>query len=225
MKPDNIILEGVTGSVAYGLDTENSDIDIKGVYLVHTDNVLGLKWNYDRQTKDHVDPDWVYHEVQKFINLVSECNPTMLELLFLEDYTILTPAGQLLVDNRHLFLSQMARKKYGGYALSQAKSLATNNGKYGNGRGNRYEKHTRHCFRLLYQGRELLETGNLTVRVTPEVREELFRIGKLPPSEVVTMFEEKFKEFDTIESPLPEQVDREAINNLLLEIRKTYGVQ
>ena len=223
MKPDNIILEGVTGSVAYGLDTENSDIDIKGIYLAPTDKVLSLNWNYDKQTKDHVDPDWVYHEVQKFIHLAKNSNPTILELLFLEDYTVLTPVGKLLVDNRHLFLSQLARKKYGGYALSQAKSLATNNGKYGNGRGNRYEKHTRHCFRLLYQGRELLETGNLTVRVTPQVREELFAIGKLPPSEVVTMFEEKFKEFDTIESVLPERVDEVAINNLLLQIRKEYG--
>lgn len=222
MKPDNIILEGVTGSRAYGLDTENSDTDIKGVYLLPTRDVLSLGFNVSNNTKDHVDPDWVYHEVQKFIELAMNSNPTILEMLFLEDYTILTPVGKLLVDNRDLFLSQLARKKYGGYALSQAKSLATNNGKYGGGRGNRYEKHTRHCFRLLYQGRELLETGNLTVRVTPEVREELFRIGKLPPSEVVTMFEEKFKEFDTIESVLPEKVDKEAINDLLLQIRETY---
>lgn len=220
MKPGNIILEGVTGSVAYGLDTETSDIDIKGVYIVPTDEVLSLGWNYDKQTKDHVDPDWVYHEVEKFMHLAMNSNPTILELLFLENYNVMTPIGQMLIDNRQLFLSQLARKKYGGYALSQAKSLATNNGKYGGGRGNRYEKHTRHCFRLLYQGRELLETGNLTVRVTPEVREELFAIGKLPPSDVVSMFEAKFKEFDTIKSVLPEEVDRKAINDLLLKIRR-----
>jgi uncharacterized protein len=220
MKPDNIILEGITGSKAYGLDTETSDTDIKGIYLVDTRNVLSMDWNFDKQTKNHTVPDWEYHEVQKFMKLAQDSNPTILELLFLEDYTILTPVGKLLVDNRHLFLSQMVRKKYGGYALSQAKSLATNDGKYGNGRANRYEKHTRHCFRLLYQGRELLETGNLTVRVTPEVREELFAIGKKSPDEVVTLFEEKFKEFDTIESVLPEKVDKEAINNLLLQIRE-----
>lgn len=221
MKPDNIILEGVTGSKAYGLDTENSDTDIKGIYLMPTKEVLSLGFNVNNNTKDHVDPDWVYHEVQKFIGLALDNNPTILELLFLEDYTMLTPAGEDLVNNRHLFLSQLARKKYGGYALSQAKSLATNNGKYGNGRANRYEKHTRHCFRLLYQGRELLETGKITVRVTPEVREELFAIGKLPPSEVVSMFEKKFKEFDEIESPLPEKPDREAVNELLLRIRES----
>ena len=220
MKPDNIILEGITGSKAYGLETETSDTDIKGIYLMPTREVLSLGFNVQNNTKDHVNPDWVYHEVQKYIMLAMDSNPTVLELLFLEDYTQLNEWGKLLVDNRHLFLSQLARKKYGGYALSQAKSLATNDGKYGNGRANRYEKHTRHCFRLLYQGRELLETGNLTVRVTPEVREELFAIGKLPPDKVVTMFEDKFKEFDTIESVLPEQVDREAINNLLLQIRE-----
>lgn len=220
MKPDNIILEGVTGSRAYGLDTESSDTDIKGIYLMPTKAVLSLGFNVSHNTKDHVDPDWVYHEAQKFIMLAMDSNPTILELLFLEDYTVLNEWGKLLVDNRNLFLSQLARKKYGGYALSQAKSLATNNGKYGNGRANRYEKHTRHCFRLLYQGRELLETGGLTVRVTPEVRQELFAIGKLPPSDVVTLFEERFKEFDTIESVLPERVDKEAINNLLLKIRE-----
>ncbi len=221
-EPDNIILEAIVGSRAYGLDTEHSDTDIKGIYILPTEKVLSMNFNRDKTTIQQTDPDVVYHEIEKFMKLASECNPTVLELLFMAEYQVLTPIGKLLVDNRHIFLSQIARKKYGGYALSQAKSLATNGGKYGNGRGNRYEKHTRHCFRLLYQGRELLETGNVTVRVSPEVREKLFAIGKKTPQEVVGMFEEKFKEFDTIESILPERPDREAINNLLLQIRKEH---
>ena len=63
MKPDNIILEGVTGSTAYGLNTENSDVDIKGVYLLPTRKVLEMGFDPQHTTKDHVDPDWVYHEV------------------------------------------------------------------------------------------------------------------------------------------------------------------
>lgn len=220
MKPDNIVLEGIVGSKAYGLDTEHSDTDVKGIYVVPTDQALSLTWTSAHTTKVHTDPDWAYHEVQQFLNLAKDCNPTIIELLFLEDYTQLTEVGKLLVNNRSLFLSQMARKRYGGYAKSQAKQLATNKGRYGNGRGNRFEKHTRHCFRLLYQGQELLETGNVTVRVTPEVREELFAIGKLTPSEVITLFEKRFKEFDTYESILPEKPDYEAINELLLAIRK-----
>lgn len=220
MKPDNIILEGITGSKAYGLDTENSDTDIKGIYVAPTEKVLSLGWDLQHSTKDHVGPDWVYHEVQKYMKLAMGGNPTVLELLFLEGYTTLTKQGKMLVDNRHLFLNNVVYKSYGGYALAQARKLNARGGTYGSGRSNRYEKHTRHCFRLLYQGRELLETGTLTVRVTPEVREELFAIGKLSPAEIIDRFEKEFSEFDNIKSVLPDKPDVEEINKLLLKIRK-----
>lgn len=224
MKPDNIILEGVTGSKAYGLDTKDSDTDIKGIYLLPTVEVLSRGFNSEKNTKDHVDPDWVYHEVQKFISLAVQCNPTILELLFLDDYTQLNEWGQLLIDNRSLFLSNRIYKSYGGYALSQARKLNARGGTYGNGRNKRYEKHTRHCFRLLYQGKELLETGTLHVRVTPEMREELFAIGKQTPEEIIDRFEKEFLEFDKITSVLPEEkdVDYKAVDDLLLKIRLAH---
>lgn len=220
MKPDNIILEGITGSRAYGLDTETSDTDIKGIYVAPTETVLSLGYDKKHATKDHVDPDWVYHEVEKFMGLAMNGNPTILELLFLDGYTVLTKQGKMLVDNRHLFLNNVVYKSYGGYALSQARKLNARGGTYGSGRANRYEKHTRHCFRLLYQGKELLETGTLTVRVTPQMREELFAIGKSTPAEIIDRFEKEFTEFDKIKSVLPDKPDREAINKLLLKIRK-----
>lgn len=219
-KPDNVILEGITGSKAYGLDHAGSDTDIKGIYVEPTEKVLSLGWDLQHSTKDHTDPDWVYHEVQKYIKLAMGGNPTVLELLFLDGYTKLTKAGKMLVDNRHLFLSNVIYKSYGGYALSQARKLNARGGTYGSGRSNRYEKHTRHCFRLLYQGRELLETGDLTVRVTPEMRKELFAIGKMSPSEIMDKFEKEFSEFDNIKSVLPDKPDAEKINKLLLKIRK-----
>lgn len=218
MKPDNIILEGITGSKAYGLDTENSDEDVKGIYVVPTEDILGV-FNV-RETYDHVDPDWVYHEVGKAINLFTKANPTLLEMLFLDGYTALTKTGKMLVDNRHLFLSNIIRMSYGGYALSQARKLNARGGTYGNGRNKRFEKHSRHCLRLLYQGRELLETGTLTVRVSPELRKEIFAFGELPVNEVVDIFEEKFKEFDLIKSVLPDAPDKDGINKLLLKIRR-----
>lgn len=218
MKPDNIILEGITGSKAYGLDHEGSDTDIKGVFVAPTQDILGL-YNV-KETIDHTDPDWTYHEVGKFIDLAMKANPTILELLFLDGYLEITKAGKMLVDNRHLFLSKRIYNSYGGYALSQARKLNARGGTYGSGRGNRYEKHTRHCFRLLFQGKELLETGNLTVRVTPEMREELFAIGKMEPSAIIDRFEKEFSAFDKIPSVLPEEPNKEEINKILLKIRK-----
>lgn len=218
MKPDNIILEGITGSKAYGLDTPDSDEDIKGIYVANTADVLSL--TPVRETVDHTEPDWTYHEVEKFMRLALKCNPTILEVLFLDGYTVTSKFGRMLVDHRHLFLSNIVRHSYGGYAISQVRKLNARGGTFGSGRTNRYSKHARHCFRLLYQGAELLRTGNLTVRVTPEMRKELFAIGELPVDQLVDRFEAEFKKFDAIQSVLPDKPDVEGASKILLKIRK-----
>lgn len=226
MKPDNIILEGVTGSTAYGLATENSDVDIKGVYLLPTKDVLAIGFDPQHTTKDHVDPDWVYHEVGKFMKLVISGNPTMNELLWLEDYTILTPVGKLLIDNRKAFLSTKAiDKAYRGYAMGQAQRLAKRTAQgldgYDSSLKNRFAKHTRHCFRLLIQCRQFLETGELTVRVTPEQREWLFALGEAVNADtIVQKFIEEDKKMNDIVSVLPDEPDYETLNELLFNIRK-----
>lgn len=229
MKPENIVLEGITGSTAYGLATEGSDVDIKGVYLLPTRTVLSIGFDPQHTTKDHVDPDWVYHEVGKFMKLVISGNPTVTELLYLDEYTILTPIGQLLIDNRAAFLSTKAvSNAYRGYAFSQAKRLnnRTEQGLdgYDSSLKNRFAKHTRHCFRLLMQARQLLETGTLDVKVTSEQREYLFAMGEKTADEVVEEFMRQDTEFDSIVSVLPDEPDMETLNNILYEIRNNHGL-
>ena len=224
MKPDTIILEGVCGSKAYGLDTATSDTDIKGVYLLPTKTVLGLNFNQQKTTKDHTDPDWAYYETGKFMKLVSGGNPTLTELLFLADYTVITPVGQLLVDNRDIFLSTNAIiNSYSGYTYSQAKRLCTRTGQgldgYDSSLKNRFAKHTRHLVRLMLQGKELLETGTLTVKVSPEQREYIFSCGELSANEVVDLFMKLDEEFKNTKSVLPDKPDLEKMNDLLLRIR------
>jgi len=41
-KPENIILESVVGSIAYGLDTASSDEDVMGVFVAPTSEILSL---------------------------------------------------------------------------------------------------------------------------------------------------------------------------------------
>lgn len=221
-KPDKVILEGVTGSIAYGLNTEGSDEDIKGIFVAPTRDILGIF--PVEETYDHTDPDWSYHEVGKFINLAMKGNPSIIELLYLDGYRILEKHGKMLVDNRHLFLSNIIYKSYGGYSISQARKLNARGESFSSATKNRYAKHARHCFRLLWQGKELLETGNLTVRVTPKQREELFAIGELPVDKLVDRFEKEFAAFDRTKSVLPDEPDKERINELLLKIRKSSNV-
>ena len=221
----DIILEGVTGSVAYGLDTKNSDIDIKGVYVLPTSTVLSLNFNPAKTTKDHVDPDWVYHEVGKFMKLVANGNPTFSELLWLDDYTVLTPVGKILVENRKSFLSTRAvMNAYRGYALGQAMKLSKRQAEgmegYDSSMKNRFAKHPRHCFRLLLQCRQLLETGELTVRVTPEQREWLFKMGEQTPETVVDTFIAEDSKLEDITSVLPDEPNWAELDKILYSIRR-----
>lgn len=223
MKPNDIILEGLCGSFAYGLNNEDSDEDWKGVFVAPTQSMLGLKRFRPKQTYDHTNPDFTYHEVGKFIKLAMGCNPTLTELLWLDGYRTLTKQGKMLVDNRHSFLStNYVRNAYGGYVFSQARKLNARGDTYGNGRNNRYKKHSRHLFRLLYQGRELLETGKLSVTLPKEMRDKLFKLQELPPDKLIDRFSEEIKELDNVKSVLPDHPDYEKINQILLRIRKAF---
>jgi predicted nucleotidyltransferase len=208
------------GSQAYGLDTEDSDVDRRGVFVLPTRDVLGLRPVVD--TLDHTDPDWVIYEVAKFMRLALKGNPSIIELMFMESYEVLEPEGRLLVDNRAALLSEPAvRAAFGGYAMAQARKLLKREAEGREGFGprtkNRYAKHARHCFRLLGQGRELLETGTLTVRVTN--RDELFAVGEMPSQELAARFEEELAAYNEVASVLPAQPDLDRAEEVLLAIR------
>jgi hypothetical protein len=206
-----IILEGIVGSHAYGLNNKDSDIDIKGIFLYNTNVILGITSFLSTINQDN--PDIEYHEVEKFIQLAMSANPTILELLYLSNYNILTEEGKLLIEHRNSFLSKKIYKSYGGYALDQARKL------YRKGMGfSRYEKHARHCFRLLLQGEQLLREHTLDVKVSNP--SELLQLSKLNPVDLLSKFEEEFKKFDTIPTTLPDEPNYTDVNNILLQIRK-----
>jgi len=92
----------------------------------------------------------------KFIRLAAKANPTVLEIFYLDDYTIITPVGQMLIDHRATFLSKTIYASYGGYAIAQARRLNYRGDSFSSDTKHRYSKHARHCFRLLQQGRQLL---------------------------------------------------------------------
>lgn len=118
----NIILLGLGGSHAYGTNVEGSDVDIRGIALNSRKDIL-----CGQQFKQVVDEttDTVIYSVNKIIDLLSNCNPNTIEILGLkpEHYLYLHPLGELLLDNKHIFLSQRAMYSFGGYATSQLRRL------------------------------------------------------------------------------------------------------
>jgi uncharacterized protein len=85
-------------------------------------------------------------------------------------------------------------------------------------------KNMMHCVRLLRMAEEMLRHGELNVR-RPD-RDELLEIrdGKREYDELVQYAESKIKLLDelVIDSPLPEKIDTDLINKLLIEIRDEH---
>jgi hypothetical protein len=207
-----IILEGVVGSQAYGLATEHSDVDRLGVFVSPTKDILSLT-----KPKDSIvttKPDVSRHEVEKFLKLAMQGNPSVLELLFLDNYTTILYEGLILVTNKQAFLSNMVFKSYGEYARNQAQPMfygALRNIKWAS------DKQVRHCFRLLRQGKQLLETGALSVKV--DNREELLGLSKMTSKALAKKFTKEYAEFYKTKSVLPDKPNVKLINNILLSIR------
>lgn len=69
------------------------------------------------------------HELRKFMKLAADCNPNIIEFLYVEDLIeIRTPEWEMLRENRDLFLSKKARYTYSGYSTSQFKRIRLHRG-------------------------------------------------------------------------------------------------
>lgn len=120
---DRTILLVVHGSRAYGTNRPDSDYDYRGIAVPPRQYRDGFVGKFEQAHSDV--PDATVFELRKFMALCAECNPNVIEMLWVaaQDRLLCTPAGQLLVDARRLFLSRKARYTFGGYALAQLKRI------------------------------------------------------------------------------------------------------
>lgn len=162
-----IFLQGVVGSTAYGLAHAGSDIDRLGAMAHNTIDMTMLEPMEESIVLK--DPDRTYHEAGKLLKLLYSCNPTVTELLWLNEYEVLTGEGTALIHMREDFLSsKRVKAAYLGYATQQFRRLKER-GKFNSDiNEKRVPKHARHLWRLLHQGYELYAYGNLTIKL-PEV--------------------------------------------------------
>lgn len=118
-----IIFKCITGSHLYGTNTKLSDIDERGVFIPPKEYFLGFSKRIE-QVEDK-ENDIVYWDIRKFIQLAADCNPTMIEVLWVpqEKWFTASPEWELIVANREFFLSKKARWSFAGYAVSQANRI------------------------------------------------------------------------------------------------------
>ena len=116
-----IAFEYIRGSHAYGLNTETSDVDMGGVFILPNDYLMGLRSHYIEQVSDDKN-DTVYYELGRWIELLMKSNPTALESLFIPERCIVGkvhPTVQYIIDNRDMFLTKECLKPLISYSKSQ----------------------------------------------------------------------------------------------------------
>lgn len=115
-----LIYQYIRGSHAYGLNVETSDVDTGGVYITDNTRLFGLRSNYCEQIADEKN-DNVWYEVGRFLELLLNSNPNMLEALFVPDRCILYkhPVMDIILENRQKFLSKKAFNTLLGYSIEQ----------------------------------------------------------------------------------------------------------
>jgi len=249
--PDNVQYECMMGSVAYGVSTDYSDVDVYGFCMPKKEllfpHLAGEIQGFGRQVKrfdqfqqHHIkdsgsqkEYDLSIYSIVKYIQLAMENNPNMIDSLFVPDFCILhiTKVGTMVRDQRKLFLHKGSWHKFKGYAYSQMHKAHLKNPKEGSKRATNVEqfgwdvKFGYHVVRLISEVEQILTEQDLDLQRNREQLKAI-RCGEMGLEEVQEWFSDKEKSLEKVynESTLRHSPDEGAIKQLLLQcIEEHYG--
>ncbi len=128
-KNNLLLLEVVSGSKVYGLETPESDTDIKGVFYLPKEMFYGSC--YIDQVSNSTN-DITYYELGRYIELLCKNNPNLLEMLCTPNSSVLYKHPLMDIITPDIFLSKLASETFAGYALTQVKKAKGLNKKFNN---------------------------------------------------------------------------------------------
>ncbi|MFE3328397.1 DNA polymerase beta superfamily protein [Streptomyces sp. NPDC059176] len=214
---DHMIYSCVMGSRAFGLATDDSDTDRRGVFLAPTP----LYWRFDKPPT-HVEgpaPEQFSWELERFCELALRANPNVLECLHSPLVEHVDDTGRELLALRDAFLSRQVHVTFARYAAGQHRKLEADVRQHGAPRW----KHAMHLVRLLASSRDLLRTGRLAVDVGGH-RDRLLAVkrGEVPWEEVESLMNRLVAEADAaaLNTPLPDGPDRARVEDFLVRTRR-----
>ncbi|MFB6678631.1 DNA polymerase beta superfamily protein [Streptomyces sp. NPDC056390] len=219
---DHTIYSCVMGSRAFGLATDGSDTDRRGVFVAPTP----MFWRFEKPPT-HVDgpaDEQFSWELERFCELALRANPNILECLHSPLVEHVTDTGRELLALREAFLSRQVHATFTGYAMGQRKKLDADVRRYGAPRW----KHAMHLLRLLASCRDLLRTGRLTLDVG-EDRAALLAVkrGEVSWDDVVARMARLAAEAEeaATRTPLPTEPDRARVADFLFGVRRASALQ
>lgn len=161
------ILKVLVGSRAHGLNTESSDWDYRGCFIVPTSEILSL--GYKEKATSWLEgqgEDATAYELHHFLNLATHSNPSILEVL-------VSPVVEETIEGRALtelfpalWNSKDVLNAFGGYSANQRKKFLEE-------KDGRPWKFAAAYIRVLLLGIELLRYKTMSVDLMKQ--EHVFR--------------------------------------------------
>lgn len=161
----------ISGAHLYGFASPDSDVDLRGAFILPARALLGLrppKETITIEDKTIIDLDWVAHDVRKFARMMTSHNGYVLEQLFSPLVVVDTPAFQELRELGKGCVTRPAVRHYQGFARGRRKRL--------------HEpaptvKHLLYAYRVLLSGIHLMRTGDVVANIS--VLNEIFRLSEV----------------------------------------------
>jgi predicted nucleotidyltransferase len=232
------------GSTAYGVAGDDSDSDLYGWCIPPKETIFphlvgeipgfGKQIQRFQQWQEHhvkdessgKEYDFSVYNIVKFCQLCMENNPNICDALFVPERCVIhcSAVGNILRENRKVFLHRGCWHKFRGYAYSMLHKMSIKTPEPGS---KRYElvkkfgydiKFAYHLVRLLYEVEEILTTGDLHLDQNTEVLKAIRR-GEWTQERIEKFFEQKEHALNTAyeQSKLSYGPRKKEIKELLLQ--------
>lgn len=256
IKPPPFVVGGtkyltIMGSVAYGVSSDTSDMDLYGFCIPPKDIVFphlsGAIVGFGKQParfeqwqehhileKDHgKEYDFNVYNIVKFFQLVMDNNPNMIDSIFTSHECVLnsTKISDHIRDNRRLFLHKGSWHRFKGYAYEQLKHLKHKKPKPDSKRYAMVQKYgfdvkfAYHVVRLLNEVEQIMIEGDLDLRRNNDQLKSI-RAGEWTLQQIEDYFTSKEKGLEQtyLDSKLPYAADEAVIKKILMEcLEEHYG--
>jgi uncharacterized protein len=138
-----ILLDCISGSMAYHLNVQGSDIDKKGIFIMPQKQLYGF--DQQQQIANETN-DEVYFEIGRFLELLTKNNPNILELLSTPKEHVLFRHPLMELIRPEDFLSKLCQDTFAGYAQTQIRKARGLNKKINTPMGAEHKSVLDFCF-------------------------------------------------------------------------------
>ncbi|GGZ06490.1 nucleotidyltransferase domain-containing protein [Streptomyces poonensis] len=172
-QPDPLLFATVSGAHLYGFPSRDSDVDLRGVHLLPTAALVGLREADETRSRmwerDGVEMDLVTHDLRKFVRLMLKRNGYVLEQLLSPLVVHTTDAHRELAALAPGVLTSHHAHHYRGFATTQWRLFEKT----------RELKPLLYTFRVLLTGVHLMRSGEVQAHL-PTLLEQVDAPAYLP---------------------------------------------